>query len=222
MNKRLLTSLCVPTFGLSLLVLPLTSAQNRSSLSPTPPPAVATAGTTNQAGRIALDGYLNGIAAEQEARRAAAVAAIHTRAEAEARQQEVRRKLVALIGALPARTPLDAKVLGETHADGFTIRKVLFYSQPNFPVTALLYVPDGAAPEGKRAAILMSPGHGPAGKAGDAGTAALFALNGFVVLSYDPIGQGERLQYPNPAKPGTSLASRPTGEHGEASLQPML
>src|SRR5436305_188314 len=35
-------------------------------------------------------------------------------------------------------------------------------------------------------------------------------------------GQGERLQYPDPAKPGASLATRPTGEHGEAGLQPTL
>lgn len=222
MNTRRLTSLCASSFGLFLLFLPLISAQSRSSLSPTPPAGAATVGTTNQAGRNALDKYLDGLAAKDEAQRASAVAAIHTHAEAEARQQEARRKLLALIGTLPERTPLNPKVLGETHADGFTIRKVLFYSQPNFPVTALLYVPDGAAPEGKRAAILMSPGHGPSGKAGDVGTAALFALNGFVVLSYDPIGQGERLQYPDPDKPGTSLASRPTGEHGEASLQPML
>ncbi|MGH9598470.1 MAG: alpha/beta hydrolase family protein, partial [Terracidiphilus sp.] len=155
------------------------------------------------------------------AKRDAAVAAIHTRAEAIARQAVVRRKLLSLMGALPARTPLNARVLGETQADGFRIRKLIFYSQPNFPVTALLYLPDGQTAR-KHPAILISPGHVPSGKASDAATAALFALNGFVVLSYDNIGQGERLQYPNPAKPGTSLATRPTGEHAEASLQPML
>lgn len=226
MTKRLPTLFCTLAFGLS--VANFAEAQNTrpqrtpTSLSPVPPADAATAGTQNQAGREALDTYLDGIAAKYEAQRSAAVAEIRTRAQAEARQQQVREKLLRLIGALPERTPLEAKVLGETPADGFTIRKVLFYSQPDFPVTALLYVPEGAAPGGKRPAILMSPGHGPAGKASDAGTAALFAMNGFVVLSYDPIGQGERLQYPNPEKAGTSLASRPTGEHGEASLQPML
>jgi cephalosporin-C deacetylase-like acetyl esterase len=226
MTKRLPALCCTLALGLS--VANFTAAQKApsrkipSSLIPVPPAGAATTGTRDQAGREALNTYLDGIAAKDEAERAAAVAEIHTRAEAEARQKEVRRKILSLIGELPERTPLDAKVLGETHADGFTIRKVLFYSQPNFPVTALLYVPDGAAPGGKRAAVLISPGHGPAGKASDAGTAALFVMNGFVVLSYDPIGQGERLQYPNPEKPGTSLASRPTGEHGEASLQPML
>ncbi len=176
----------------------------------------------NQAGREAINSYLDGLAARYEAQRAAAVAAIHTRAAAEARQREVRKKILALIGALPRRTPLDAKVLGQTQLKEFRIEKVLFYSQPNFPVTALLYVPDGPVPADRRAAILLSPGHTPAGKLEDVGMAALFAMNGFVVLSYDPIGQGERLQYPNPADPSKSLASRPTGEHGEASLQPML
>ena len=89
-------------------------------------------------------------------------------------------------------------------------------------MTALLYLPTGQSTGQKRPAILMTPGHSAGGKADDAGTAALFALNGFVVLSYDPIGQGERLQYPDPAKPGNTLATRATGEHGEASLQPML
>ena len=169
-----------------------------------------------------LDQYLDSIATQDEASRAAAVAAIHTREQAQARQAKVRAQILSLIGALPRRTPLNAKFVGETQADGFRIRKVLFESQPNFFVTALLYVPDGAPASGKRAAILMTPGHAPSGKAGDAPIAAIFARNGFIVLSYDPIGQGERLQYPDPAKPGASLAVRPTGEHGEASLQPML
>lgn len=221
MTKRQLIVFCVLTSALSFAAGPYAMGQKgASALSPTPPASAATAGTMNQAGRKALDHYLDGIAAKFESQRAAEVAAIHTRSDAERRQANVRGEMLGLIGTMPERTPLNAQVLGETKADGFTIRKILFYSQPSFPVTALLYVPDGAA--GRRPAILMSPGHGPAGKAGEAGMAALFALNGFVALSYDPIGQGERLQYPDPQNPGKSLASRPTGEHGEASLQPML
>jgi cephalosporin-C deacetylase-like acetyl esterase len=174
------------------------------------------------ASRLQLEQYLDGLATQDEAARAATVAAIHTRAQAEARQAKVRAQVLSLIGALPQRTPLNAKFVGDAQADGFRIRKVIFESQPNFFVTALLYVPDGAAGSGKRAAIIISPGHAPSGKAGDAPIAAIFAKNGFIVLSYDPIGQGERLQYPDPAKPGASLAVRPTGEHGEASVQPML
>lgn len=173
-------------------------------------------------GRMHLTHYLDSLAAGFDADRASSVASIQTRAQAEARQATVRKQILSLLGTLPERTPLNAKILGETQADGFRIEKVLFESQPGFLVTALLYLPDGQPAGKKLPAILVAPGHGPAGKASDYRTAALFAHNGFVVLSYDPIGQGERLQYPSPANPGVSLASRPTGEHGEASLQPVL
>jgi cephalosporin-C deacetylase-like acetyl esterase len=186
------------------------------------PAARSRAANPDNAGRLALNQYLDTIAAQYTGARAAAVAAIQTRAQAVARQTKVRSQILSLIGPLPARTPLNARIVGETRADGFSIRKVIFESQPRFFVTALLYVPDAVAPAAKRAAILMTPGHYPTGKTADAPTAAIFARNGFVVLSYDPIGQGERLQYPDPEKPGKSLAAPGTGEHGEASLQPML
>ena len=227
--------LAAATSGTILAAAQTVAAPANPAQTASPAPRNRVANPAN-AGRLQLDQYLDGIAAQYTASRGMAVAQIHTRAQAEARQIRVRSQILSLIGAMPARTPLNQKILGETQADGFKIRKVIFESQPKFFVTALLYVPDGNPPGGKRggpgdrslslgskrAAILMTPGHGPSGKAGDAPTAAIFAQNGFVVLSYDPIGQGERLQYPDPAKPGTSLAARPTGEHGEASLQPML
>ena len=52
--------------------------------------------------------------------------------------------------------------------------------------------------DAKLPAVVMAPGHAASGKAGDYAMAATFARNGFVVLSYDPIGQGERLQYLDP------------------------
>ena len=201
---------------------------------PTPPPPTnrpapaAAAGLVRadpkapgNAGRLALSDYLNAIAAKDNADRRIVVAAINTRAAALTRQAKVRKLVLSLIGTFPAKTPLNAQVTGTTQADGFRIEKILFDSQPGFHVTALLYIPDGKA-DTKLPAILMAPGHAATGKAGDYALAATFARNGFAVLSYDPIGQGERLQYPDPAHPGQSLASRPTGEHGEAGLQPVL
>jgi len=192
------------------------------SPAPLAPSAKPDPNSPAQIGRTRLTHSLDSIAAEFTASRAASVAAIHTRAEAQERQAMVRNQIRALLGALPERTPLNARILGSTQADGFQIKKILFDSQPDFPVPALLYLPDGPAPGGKRPAILITPGHYPESKAVDYNAAALFARNGFIVLSYDPIGQGERLQYPDPANPSVSLATRSTGEHGEASLQPML
>ena len=155
-----------------------------------------------------------------EARRNA-VGQIQTRADAEARQVHVRDTMLRLLGPLPEKTPLNPVVMGSTMLSGYRIEKIMFDSQPGFHVTALLYVPDTTLVK-SFPAIVMAPGHSPAGKAGDFAMASAFARNGFVVLSYDPIGQGERLQYPDPANPGKSLATRPTGEHGEAGLQPVL
>lgn len=185
-------------------------------------PAQSPAADAANAGRLQMDDYLDGIEAQFTAQRAEAVSAIRTRAQAMERQAIVRSKILGLLGPLPERTPLNAKITGETQAEGFVIRKVVFESQPGLRVTGLLYVPEGRTTSAKRPAILMTPGHYPTSKARDASAAALFAMNGFVVLSYDPIGMGERLEYPDGAKPGASLAGPPTGEHSEASLQPML
>lgn len=173
-----------------------------------------------QVGRNALYKYLDDIAARDEVERRDVIAKITTREQAIARQYEVRARLLALMGGNFEKTPLNAKVLGNTQLDGFRIEKVLYESQPKFYVTALLYLPDNHP--AKLPAIVMAPGHAASGKAGDFALAATFARNGFAVLSYDPIGQGERLQYPDPNKPGATLAKAATGEHGEASLQPML
>jgi cephalosporin-C deacetylase-like acetyl esterase len=175
-------------------------------------------------GRTELTNYLDDIAAKETATRRATIAAITTRAQAEARQREVRKKILSLIGGLPEKTPLNAKVLGSTQADGFRIEKILYESQTNFRVTALLYLPDAkpGTPQKKLPAIVVAPGHGFTGKATDYTFASTFARNGFAVLSYDPIGQGERIQYPDPADPTKTLLKAATGEHGEAGLQPTL
>jgi cephalosporin-C deacetylase-like acetyl esterase len=187
-----------------------------SAQAPAPPPVPV--------GRAELNAYLNDIAAKETAARRTEIAAITTRAQAEARQREVRKKILTLIGGLPEKTPLKAKVLGSTQADGFRIEKILYESQPNFPVTALLYLPDakpGVAQQ-KLPAIVVAPGHGFTGKATDYIFSSTFARNGFAVLSYDPIGQGERLQYPDPSDPSKTVSKAATGEHGEAGLQPTL
>jgi cephalosporin-C deacetylase-like acetyl esterase len=179
--------------------------------------------TTGNASRLQLTNFLDQIAAEKTATRRTAIAAITTPAQAEERQHEVREKIISLMGGLPGKTALNAKVTGSTQADGFRMEKVIFESQPGYRVTAILYLPDSSIEsKAKLPAIVVAPGHGPTGKMGDYFFASLFARNGFAVLSYDIVGEGERLLYPDPAHPGQSLASRPTGEHGEASLQPTL
>ncbi len=191
-------------------------------------PAPAAPDPATQAGRKALTDYLSSLAYKETAARRATMGRIATRAQAEARQREVRAKILGLLSTLPERVPLNPRITGSTMLpEGIRVDKVLFDSQPNFPITALLYTPaaTGGGNTSKFPAIVMAPGHSPAGKAGDVAMATQFARAGFVVLSYDPIGQGERLQYLDPKSPPdkpASLATRPTGEHGEAGLQPTL
>lgn len=174
-------------------------------------------------GRLRLSHYLDNLAYEMSTSRRVAMAGIATRSEAKARQARVRSKILHLIGGLPERTPLHARTVGVTQGDGFRVEKVIFDSQPHFPVTALLYLPDKrpGVSRGKLPAIVISPGHSPWGKASDYPIDSIFARNGFAVLDYDAIGEGERLQYPDLAT-GRSRLSRATGEHGEAGLQPTL
>ena len=111
-------------------------------------------------GREALTNQLDDLAAQETAARREAVAKIHTRAEALGRQKEVRARMIALLGgAWPEHSPLNPRITGASDHEGIHIERILFDSQPNFPVTALLYLPKS---EGKLPAILMAPGHSPA------------------------------------------------------------
>ncbi len=122
------------------------------------------------------------------------------------------------LGEMPQRSPLNARVVGTIQDDGFTIEKVLFESQPGFHVTASVYRPQG---DGPFPAILHPVGHAENGKAYAAYQRAnrLLARNGFVVLCFDPIGQGERKQLF--AADGKSI-QRASGEHQQLGVAPIL
>jgi dienelactone hydrolase len=150
--------------------------------------------------------------AEDEARRAR-FGAVHTEADLVALQKELRAKVLAIIGGLPTEhTPLNAQVTGTLAREGYHIEKVIFESLPGFHVTASLYVPD--APAGRKPAVLLACGHAPTGKAYPAyqEIAGRLAQRGYVVLVWDPVGQGERSQYWDAAR-GRSRYNLVCGEH---------
>lgn len=121
--------------------------------------------------------------------------AVRSEADLQALQSDLRRALLASIGGLPTeRTPLNARIVGTIPRNGYRIEKLIFESLPGIHVTALVYVPDG--PGQRRPAVLLAAGHSPIGKAHPAyqEIAARLALRGYVVLSWDPVGQGERSQ----------------------------
>ena len=175
--------------------------------------------TPNQA-REKLHAYIDDLAHQYLDKRAAEIARIRTRADAERRKVAVREKILRLIGGLPERRgPVAVKDFGVVSAEGFRVEKIAYESLPGFWVTADLYTP--ASGSGPFPAIVLAPGHGAGGKTENWSWGANFARNGILALAYDPIGQGERLQYYD-AEKKTSFVGNPTGEHGEANVGPML
>ena len=125
-------------------------------------------------------------------------------------QDSVRVRFGRVLGPLPARTPLRARVTGTLARPGLQIERVVYESTPDHHVTANLYVPAG---RGRRPAVLLFCGHEPEAKATESyqQTALLFARAGFVVLVIDPISQGERMQLTDAA--GQPRARGGTTEH---------
>jgi cephalosporin-C deacetylase-like acetyl esterase len=164
--------------------------------------------------------WMDQIAQREIDQRQLAIAQIHTMAEAERRQQWVREKLLELLGGLPEyKGPLNARVTGRIQAEGYTIENVIFESLPGFYVTGNLYRP---SQPGRYPAVLFQSGHTQEGKAEPQRAAANLALKGFVVLCFDPIGQGERVQSFD-RQLGRSVSKEGSGnDHVQAGAQSML
>jgi cephalosporin-C deacetylase-like acetyl esterase len=174
----------------------------------------------NNEARMQLFSYIDGILRSHIQKRQERLAQVLTREAAERRKNETREKILQLIGGLPEHTgSVAVKEFGEVSADGFRVDKIAYESLPGFWVTADLYRP--ASGDGPFPAIVLAPGHGAGGKTENWSWGGNFARNGIITLAYDPIGQGERLQYYDAARKA-SFIGNPTGEHGEGNIGPML
>jgi cephalosporin-C deacetylase-like acetyl esterase len=182
--------------------------------------AVGAAGQSDNSARRKLIESLDSSARTQLEARATAIAKIQTRADAGRRKETARRKIVELIGGLPEhRGPIAVKQFGILEEPGFRIEKLAYESLPGFWVTANLYLP--ASGGGPFPAVLLTPGHEATGKQSQYSFGANFARSGIIALAIDPLGQGERLQYFDPAQQ-KSIIGGSTGEHGEANVPAML
>ncbi|CAG5016920.1 hypothetical protein DYBT9275_05664 [Dyadobacter sp. CECT 9275] len=132
---------------------------------------------------------------EQLGERSAAVSQLKSRAEWTQRQKKIAGVLKGLAGAFPEKTPLNPVKTGTIERDGVRVEKLYFESRPGYYVTAALFMP--AHPAGKLPAIVYCSGHSPNGFRAEAYQRIMinYAKKGFAVLAFDPIGQGERIQY---------------------------
>jgi dienelactone hydrolase len=114
-----------------------------------------------------------------------------------------RKQILASAGLLPMpeKTPLNPQVFGKLERDGYTIEKVLLETRPGFYMGGNLYRPLGR--QGPFPAIVSPHGHWHYGRLENTalvsvpGRAINLAKQGFVVFSYDMVGQNDTNQVPH-------------------------
>ncbi|MBN2089529.1 acetylxylan esterase [candidate division KSB1 bacterium] len=136
-------------------------------------------------------------------------------------QKSVNETLLKIVGPFPAKTPLNAKIISIIRKKGYRVEKIIFESQPQLYVTAALFIPNGI--KGKIPAVIYCSGHSQEAFRGKAYQQTILNLvkKKFIVLAFDPIGQGERLQYYD-SETKASRIGGPTLEHSYPGAQCFL
>lgn len=138
--------------------------------------------------------YQTALAWRQDELRQARWAQVKSTEDLARLQSQIRQSVLEMIGGLPQqKTPLHATITGKVRGGDFHVEKLVFQSLPGVYVTALVYVPE----DGRKThpAVLVAAGHSPKGKIYYQAICERLVQRGYVVLSWDPIGQGERSQY---------------------------
>ncbi len=149
------------------------------------------------------------------------IAALKTVSQWEKRQKQLKETMLDVIGGLPERTPLNAKITSVIKKDGYTLENIIYESRPGYYVTASLFIPENL--KKKAPAILFCSGHSTMAFRTEFYQLPILNLvkKGFIVFAFDPIGQGERVQYLN-EQGNKSIFNSPTKEHSYPSVQVTL
>jgi cephalosporin-C deacetylase-like acetyl esterase len=160
-----------------------------------------------------LPNYLTSVVNGARQRRKSTLSKLKTEKEVMERASFVTDRVWQLIGGQLEKTPLNVKKTGTIERETYRIEKLIFESQPQFYVPVHLYIPKAGS--GPFPGIISPLGHTPEGKSYRSYQTVFqnLARKGYVVLTWDPPGQGERLQYP---VAGTNRSRfGPTGEHDQ-------
>jgi dienelactone hydrolase len=169
-----------------------------------------------------LPDYLRGLASAAREKRNAELARLVSPQAVHDRQRWVRKTLMDLIGAFPEKTDLNAQVAGSFDRQGYRLERIVYESRPKLHISANLYIPTTGRPPFP--GVLFQLGHSWNGKAWDSYQRACQGLAklGFLVLAFDPAGQGERVYYPDSTGVHTRLAGGSDGEHTVPGKQMLL
>jgi len=146
---------------------------------------------------------------------------VQTQADWEDWQVQIKSKLQEVAGPFPEKTPLEAEITRRVQKEDFRIEHIVFQSQPGFFVSGSLFLPDDLP--GKAPAIIYCSGH--ALESYRSSTYQHVILNlvkkGFIVFAFDPVGQGERLEYFDPATNEPTIGG-PTKQHSYPGAQAFI
>ena len=174
---------------------------------------LANAITAGAGSKTDLHQQLLELASKQQDERRARFAAVKTKADLEALQKSLRAKFLHLLDGLPeAKGAPPAKLIGKIDADDYVVEKLVIETLPGYFMSALLYKPRKIV--GRVPGVISPCGHSTTGKA--AASYQILHINlvkrGYIVLTYDPVGQGERSQFWDADK-GKSRFNLSCGEH---------
>lgn len=126
-------------------------------------------------------------------------------------RNNLRRRIWESLGTFSGKTPLNAKVTSTVESDGITVENILYESLPGYYVSASFFRKKELAGR-KLPVIVFCSGHSANGYRSAAYQTIMlnYAKKGFAVFAFDPVGQGERIQY---RKTDGKPAMGPTHDH---------
>ncbi|MEX2233543.1 MAG: acetylxylan esterase [Cyclobacteriaceae bacterium] len=139
------------------------------------------------------------------------------------RQQWIKKTLLEVAGPFPEKTPLNPKVVKVINKDSYRVEHIVYESQPAFYVTSSLYIPNGLKKRDRAPVVIYCSGHADEGYRSKVYQHVILNLvkKGFIVFAFDPVGQGERLEYFDPEKSKSSVGG-PTSEHSYPGSQAFI
>jgi len=139
------------------------------------------------------------------------------------RQKYIRETMIDIVGPFPEKTPLSPKTIRTITREKFRVEHIIFESRPHFFVTSSLYIPSAITKTEKAPAVIYCSGHTAEGYRSAVYQHVIINLvsKGFIVFAFDPVGQGERLEYFD-KETGKSVIGGPTKEHSYPGAQAFI
>ena len=127
------------------------------------------------------------------------VAKLKTTGEWIERQAKVKEILNDIVGPFPGKTPLNPLVTGTIIKEDFSAEKIIYEAMPGYYVPGTVFIPNGI--KGQAPAVLYVSGHDQESFRARLYQVVILNLvkRGIIVLAIDPPGQGEHVQYFDPA-----------------------